>query len=328
MDEHIGGVMVEVTVIVPVYNVELYLKKCLDSLINQTLEDIQIIVVNDGSPDKSQDIIDEYVKKYPGKMLSFEKENGGQGSARNLALQYATGEYVGFVDSDDWVDENMYKNMYGRAVDTAADIVICNTIDHYCDYEVYHRQSDVGKLRKCGSVCNKIFKREFLGPMCFPSGLWYEDFSFGVKLLMKTNKVSYCEGHYYHALNRQESTMNNNNALKNLDMIVIMEDIINYAKTIGAYTKHENDLEYMFIEHILITSINRVSEQKNSEKRMVIRKLRNYVKGYYPHFYKDSAFREFNKKQRVIAILNANGLENVSKTIFKFKRIFAEASTQ
>ena len=95
---------IKVSVIVPVYNVEKYIDKCLDSLVNQTLKDIEIIVVNDGSPDNSQKIIDKYVKKYPNKVKSFIKENGGQGSARNLGMEYAKGEYISFVDSDDWID--------------------------------------------------------------------------------------------------------------------------------------------------------------------------------------------------------------------------------
>ena len=94
--------MVKVSVIVPVYNVEKYIDKCLDSLVNQTLKDIEIIVVNDGSPDDSQQVIDMYVKKYPKKIKSYIKENGGQGSARNLGLEHAKGEYISFVDSDDY----------------------------------------------------------------------------------------------------------------------------------------------------------------------------------------------------------------------------------
>ena len=101
----------KVSIIVPVYNVEKYLPKCLDSLVSQTIDDFEILVVNDGSPDRSQDIIDEYSRRYPEKVVSLVKENGGQGSARNMALEIAKGEYIGFVDSDDWVDVTMYEKM-------------------------------------------------------------------------------------------------------------------------------------------------------------------------------------------------------------------------
>ena len=117
--------MIKVSVIVPVYNVENYLVKCLDSLVHQTLKDIEIIVVNDGSPDNSQNIIDTYVKKYPKKIKAFSKKNGGQGSARNYGLKYAKGEYIAFVDSDDYVDLDMFFKMYNKAKEDNSDIVIC-----------------------------------------------------------------------------------------------------------------------------------------------------------------------------------------------------------
>lgn len=311
----------KVSVIVPVYNVEPYLRKCLDSLVEQTLDDMEILVINDGSPDRSQEIIDEYVKKYPERVFGYEKENGGQGSARNMALEFARGEFIGFVDSDDWVDHTMFETMYKKAISENADVVICNTIDQYADHEVFHRQSDVGKMRKCGSVCNKIFRRSLIGDVRFPAGLWYEDLCFGIKLLMQTDHVSYCEEHFYHAFNRPVSTMNNNNARKNLDMLKVMDEIVVFAKEKGLYEQLSYDLEYMTIEHILITSINRVAEQKNSEKREIINQMRKYVLQHYPNFRKDKAFQEFNKKQQMVAVLNAYGLSCVSRLIFVCKGI-------
>ena len=114
----------KVSVIVPVYKVEKYLEKCLDSLVHQTLESLQIIVVNDGSPDNSQNIIDRYVKEYPNKIFGYIKENGGLGDARNYGMQFADGEYIAFVDSDDWVDEKMFELMYNFAVKNEHQIVI------------------------------------------------------------------------------------------------------------------------------------------------------------------------------------------------------------
>lgn len=309
----------KVSVIVPVYNVEQYLNKCLDSLVNQTLKEMEILVVNDGSPDNSQAIIDEYVDKYPERVRAFCKENGGQGSARNMALDYARGEYIGFVDSDDWVELTMYEKMYQKAVDEKAKIVICNTVDHYPGYDVYHRQSDVSKFRKCGSVCNKIFARDLIGDIRFPAGLWYEDLCFGMKLLMQTENITYCEEAFYHAFNREGSTMHNHNARKNLDMLEVMDEIVKFAKEQSLYEQYAYDLEYMYIEHILITSINRVAEQKNPEKGEIIKKMQHYVLQHYPNFKNDDAFKEFSKNQQIIAVLNAKGLWRMSQLLFKIK---------
>src|SRR5699024_7335683 len=115
--------MIKVSIIVPVYGVEEWLSRCLDSLVNQTLNDIEIIVVNDGSPDNSQAIIDEYERKYPDMVKGYQKENGGLSDARNYGMKYATGEYIAFVDSDDYVDLTMYEKLYLKAKEDNADAV-------------------------------------------------------------------------------------------------------------------------------------------------------------------------------------------------------------
>ena len=125
--------MKKVSVIVPVYNVEHYLSKCLDSLVNQTIDDYEIIIVNDGSPDDSQSIIDEYQKKYPDLIKSFIKENGGLSDARNYGMEKANGEYVSFVDSDDYLKDSALKEMYDFAVLGNYDLVVCDTVNVYDD---------------------------------------------------------------------------------------------------------------------------------------------------------------------------------------------------
>ena len=116
----------KVSVIVPVYNVELYLEKCLLSLVNQTLQDIEIIVVNDGSRDHSQQIIEKFQQEHPQKIFAYTKENGGLSDARNFGIDRAKGKYIGFVDSDDYVSETMYDEMLNIAEKNQAEITICN----------------------------------------------------------------------------------------------------------------------------------------------------------------------------------------------------------
>ena len=117
--------MIKVSVIVPVYNVEKYLEKCLDSLVNQTLKEIEIIIVNDGSPDNSHKIIDKYTKKYKN-IKAYLKENGGLSDARNYGLKKASGEYIAFLDSDDFVKEDMYQKMYEKAKSGNFDMIVCD----------------------------------------------------------------------------------------------------------------------------------------------------------------------------------------------------------
>lgn len=116
----------KVSVIVPVYNVEHYLAKCLDSLVNQSLQNIEIIVVNDGSKDGSGNIIQQYSEKYSDKIKALTKENGGLSDARNFGIDQATGDYLGFVDSDDYVSGTMFEEMLNLAEKNDAEMVICN----------------------------------------------------------------------------------------------------------------------------------------------------------------------------------------------------------
>ena len=120
--------MPKISIIVPVYNVEKYIAKCLKSLTLQTLQGIEIIIVNDGSLDRSIDIIEKYVKENPTKIKYYEKKNGGLSTARNYGLEYATGEYIAFLDSDDYVEINMYEEMYNLAKKENADMVECDFI--------------------------------------------------------------------------------------------------------------------------------------------------------------------------------------------------------
>ncbi|HEX7869299.1 MAG TPA: glycosyltransferase family 2 protein, partial [Chryseobacterium sp.] len=116
----------KVSVIVPVYNVENYLAKCLDSLVNQTYQNLEILVVNDGSKDGSEEIIKQYSEQYSDKIKAFTKENGGLSDARNFGIDRATGDYFGFVDSDDYVAETMFEEMLGLTEKYDAEMVICN----------------------------------------------------------------------------------------------------------------------------------------------------------------------------------------------------------
>ena len=118
--------MTKVSVIVPVYNTEKYIDKCLTSLANQTLDDYEVIVVNDGSPDNSQEIIDNFTLKYPKIFKSYIKKNGGLSDARNYGISRANSEYIAFVDSDDYIEREMLEELYNKAISNDYDMVVCD----------------------------------------------------------------------------------------------------------------------------------------------------------------------------------------------------------
>ena len=313
---------IKVSVIIPVYNTEDYLKECIESLVNQTLREIEILIVNDGSTDSSLEIMKEFKNKYTNIIKIFDKVNGGQASARNYALPFAQGEYLGFVDSDDWVDSTMYEEMYEKAEKEDADIVICDMVDHFPDRTVCYPSSRFeNKFKVTPSACNKLFKRSLVKEDVFPVGLWYEDFEFTTMQLMKTDCISVIHKGLYHCHCREVSTMYNNNSEKNQDILVVLEHLVEYVEKNGWYEKYKNVLEYLYIDHVLITSINRVQKQTNEKKKIVINNLRKEVLKKYNSFYKDDAFREMPKKRQIIALLNAYGLCSMSMMLLKITEI-------
>ena len=123
--------MIKVSVVVPIFNVEEYLERCVKSLLNQTLDDIEIILVNDGSEDKSGEIAQDFSNKYPEKIIYVEKKNGGLSDARNYGMKFATGEYIAFLDSDDYIEKEAYEKMYKIAKKDDSDLVECDFVWEY-----------------------------------------------------------------------------------------------------------------------------------------------------------------------------------------------------
>ena len=307
----------KISVIIPVYNTQDYLSDCVDSILRQTLEDIEIILINDGSTDNSGKIIDGYVKKYPGKIRALTVENGGQGRARNFGIDMARGDYLSFIDSDDYLKVNALELMYSATVENDADIVVCDMEKRFDDgrreYVKAALQSD--PLASAGSSSNKIFRRSAVGDIRFPAGLWYEDFAFSAKMLLKSRMTVFVEKPLYIYRCGQSSTMNNNNARKNLDIIAIMEDI-------HAFAKDEDKLdgfEFMLINHVLLDSIKRLQLQSAADKKAVIKKLRDYVKSYIPSLAACGSYQRESRNRRLIMALNYHGLEGLSIALLKLK---------
>lgn len=227
-----------VSVIVPVYNVERYLEKCLDSLVNQTLDSLQIIIVNDGSTDKSQEIIDNYCHKYPDKIEAYIKPNGGLSDARNYGLQYALGEYIGFVDSDDWVDEKMYESMYQFAKKESYQMVICDLIvinDGWKTGHVskgYRGENEYPDIQDFMLGCldpahavNKLYFYQLFEIEKF-SPIWYEDMATLPVLMSYSENIGYLRIPFYYYRQREGSITTVKRDIRSLQVIDAWKKII------------------------------------------------------------------------------------------------------
>ncbi|MDR2123268.1 MAG: glycosyltransferase [Flavobacteriaceae bacterium] len=248
----------KISVIVPVYNVESYLRKCLDSLVQQTLKEIEIITVNDGSTDNSQAIIDEYSAKYP-QIKPIIKDNGGLSDARNTGILHAEGEYVAFVDSDDWVKKEMMEEMYALAKKHSAEIVFCNLQNIDETGRVFRHFPQLPQLpekimlnedftvfgeMEC-FACNKIFKRELFDTIKFPKGLHFEDVATIPRLFLKANIVAKTDKYFYQYFKRTGSITRNYTS-KGSDMFKAIELVKNdFIKS--PYKKYIQDWEKFVI---------------------------------------------------------------------------------
>ncbi|WP_312288241.1 glycosyltransferase family 2 protein [Chryseobacterium gleum] len=227
-----------VSIIVPVYNVENYLAKCLDSLVKQSLPDIEILIVNDGSKDNSEKIIEGYAQKYPEKIKAYTKENGGLSDARNFGIDRATGDYIGFVDSDDYVTETMFEEMLLLAEKHNAKMVISNIQKVDENGKVVQKLTQLPNMPEKITLennfsvfsdisyfaCNKLFKKELFNQKRFKKGVHFEDIQLIPQLLLECETIAQTQNFHYQYLERTDS-ITKTHTEKGLDMLKAVSDV-------------------------------------------------------------------------------------------------------
>lgn len=261
---------VKVSIIIPVYNTEKYLKTCLDSVINQTLKDIEIICINDGSTDNSLYILNEYAKKDK-RIKIISKENGGQAIARNIGIDNAIGEYIGFVDSDDYIDINMFEKMYKHAKSYDLDMNMCKIslfedgTTNFQDNVWYYALNVFGNMKKkvfthedtkdftCKisvTPYNKLYKRSFINEhnIKFAEGLIFEDEVFFFDAYLRAKRVSLLkESLYYYRTDREGSTVSNSSDNDYSDIVEIFKILRQKFIETNTYEEYKVSLCNRFI---------------------------------------------------------------------------------
>lgn len=269
----------KVSITVPVYNVEKYLSRCIESLINQTLKDIEIILVDDGSPDSCGEICDYYAK-IDDRIRVVHKSNGGLASARQAGLVLVRGEYYTVCDSDDWVEPNMYEELYEKAKSENADIVLSS---HYINYpngkEVvspsyeYHNQEqyilDLMFRKASGSTWNKLFKLDTIkrSNTTYENGIDLgEDALFLFKLLLYPLKISTINKPYYHYIR----DINSNSYTNNISLKTVKQNeyVWSWIKEYYTDEKYTRAYKYSTI-NLAFTSIRATDITKEFFKSIV-----------------------------------------------------------
>ena len=317
--------MEKVNIVVPVYNVEKYLGKCLDSLLRQTYQDFKIIIVNDGSPDNCQEIIDEYKKNYPNKIDAYIKDNGGLSDARNYGLKYVNSEYVCFVDSDDYVEDNLLERCIETIEKDNSDLVHFN----YCrdNYEsgeienIYTRiKAGIYSLKNdnyilaysANAAWNKLYKTSLFkdNNIEFPKGLLYEDLATTTRLLPLCKRVSYIDDVLYHyQVSRSGQIMSK-----------VSDDIITVCKYVVEYYKEKNIFDEYYSELYYLCHINIIDflrNLRNAEDKKLIEK---YIDEAFDFL--DKEFNKANIKYDIVLkkIDNVYLNRNLCKLYYKIKK--------
>ena len=218
----------KISVIVPVYKVEPYLRKCLDSIVGQTYRNLEIILVDDGSPDNCGAICDEYAARDE-RIKVIHKENGGVASARNAGLAMANGDYIGWIDSDDWIETDMLEFLLEGAQRHGADIAVCGRVEVYPTRQVplgwenekiLDAEQAIGFLLEDdllrNYLCDKLWRRELFQDICFPEGRNFEDVAVTYRLIEKAEKIVCLPGYKYFYLQREDGIVRSSDIHNNL----------------------------------------------------------------------------------------------------------------
>lgn len=312
----------KISVIVPIYNSFEYLDKCISSIINQSIgfKNIELILVNDGSTDNSEKIIKKYTKKYKN-IIYIDQANGGQANARNNGLKIASGEYVSFVDSDDWLNVDMYKILLENNRDF--DIITCdysavknNTYEYTSFRNCFDEQKNFIIMNM--GPCNMIIKRSFLikTNFSFPEGIIYEDLACIPVLGVKTNKIKYVEKALYYYNIHDNSTMK---MCKYSDKIEDIFKSINilYDKWAIYDEKKEfySEIEYIFIRRFLMSASLRFIEW--GDPNNCIEKISNEVKKKFPLWMHNEYYKKLPFKQKIVAILSYKKKKKLLMFLYK-----------
>ena len=302
----------KLSIIVPVYNMaaEGKLEYCLDSLVNQTVEDYEIIAVDDCSTDASPDILRAYESRFPDRFRGiYSQVNRHQGGARNAGIRAARGEWIGFIDSDDWIAPDMYERLIRKAEETGADLVGCD----YCLTEEHSMQTgqvvpnnkrsqtgvlDDEKRRSLildgGSLVVKIFRRSMIldRELWFPEDIFYEDNALGNSYLILAEHFEYLQEPLYYYYQHSASTVHTISPRRCEDRMTAGRLMLEEARRHGYYEKYLPELEYSFTLLFYINTLFTYMAGVKGARYGFVRRLGQEMKAVFPHFQSNPYYGE------------------------------------
>ncbi|MGN0496565.1 MAG: glycosyltransferase family 2 protein [Lachnospiraceae bacterium] len=329
-----------VSIIIPCYNVEQYVERCFNSIKTQTLgfEKIELIFVNDGSSDNTLEKLSKIEEQYPENIIviNFE-ENRGQGAARNCALEYASAPYVGFVDSDDWIEDTMFKKLIDTIAKYNCDFVECRwnyatdegffpvTFEEvppgFYDLSKSDIKNEIISIQLgFTSMCNKVFKKDFIidNDIFCPEGLRYEDIFFCYLAFLYADSYYAIEDVFYHYYSNPKGTVQQIHNTYQLDKMDIALGFIETCKERGLMEKHKDIIEWMFLEKYYIYMLWEIFEAFPQHAYECYQQMKMVVKEMVPD-YQTNPFRFLKRNQPDNIILKLIDIDLSEQDLFDIK---------
>ena len=333
----------KISIIVPVYNVERYLRQCIDSILAQTYKDFELLLIDDGSPDNSGTICDEYAKKDP-RIRVFHKPNGGVSTARNLGIDNARGEYISFIDADDYVEPNFLEEMLNAMNRYNADLVCCGTWESVKPDGRYACIMKTDKDKKftrnemlievlapdsCGGApFNKLYKASIIksNQIKFPEDMKYwEDSSFAIKYTLHCTQTAYISNVLYHYVANDTSATHKKITTKTIDHRYIDRLKVNRLYREALEPLHDRAVISALNARVFVSNLGMANSiitryDDKDDKKEIFFKLRKNLILYFRDYLKNPRYFKFLRKKTAIRLLLQVYLYKIYVFVYKIKQ--------
>lgn len=325
----------KISVIVPVYNVENYIEKSLKSLFNQTYKNLEIIIVDDCSNDNSKSIVEDLIKDKKNIIFFSNKKNGGLSFTRNEALKRATGDYIGYIDSDDYVPENYYESLMDTIITNKADIAVCDIKSVYeKSGQILRSQCGTNENEKidfinnglAASACNKLFKKSIISKYKFSEGKVNEDLAVILPTIINSKKVAYNESTFYNYVQRENSIQNSHLSEKRFDIFYGVDETLKRIKNAPDYNRYKDAIVFqqliMFFIYVIPKEKSYIKRVKWLKKFNQLSKKYDIRKNQFLWNFLDGQGTKHKYYYKLLLKLNCSGFYLLSSLLISFYDLY------
>jgi glycosyltransferase involved in cell wall biosynthesis len=317
--------MPKLSFIVPIYNTAPFLPRCLDSILNQSFSDYEILAIDDGSTDESGKILSQWQKKSE-KLRVFQKENGGLSLVRNFGIEKAEGEFIAFVDSDDFLHPMYAEKMIAKMEQEGLDLLFCDFFFHFSSEKtvpVSSRKFFLKDNQKASVIAPpmawlRMYRKSLFLDTSFREGLFCEDLELIPSLCLKTDAVAFLEEGLYYYHQREKSIMSSPHQGRHReDIFTAAQGLLRRFSEAGKKEEYHSELEFLFIEHLLRSAALRFAKAK--EDKDLFFRLLKFTRKYFPHWEKNPYLPRTSLFFRLCVFLTAKGCRQGIKLLSKWK---------